>query len=256
MTRKLPARYSSPADPMAADGKRLPPSLTDLVQHPEKRAALEELYGREIATRWITLEREIREILDRELPDSDPGRRASHAGSLAGVIMQDAVWLERLTATRPGKLAKALAAAGKAIQAAQQEIDHLPEAARFGVHMRLLGLDLPPREANLVLSAEMVWHAIGKPDIGLHFRMAGLAEIAEAVADTRAGFQEKAKGNPGKPRVDRLTRHTAAAYEDLTGQPAPHSGTGAGPFYRLLEEVLRLAGLDDASVVDAGRRRR
>jgi hypothetical protein len=256
MAPKLPAQYSPPAGPVVADVKQLLSSYTDIARLPGGRAFLEELYGREFVTRLVTLEAEIRAFLERELPESVPWKRDFCTRVLAHVIATDSIWFATLMAVRPGKNAQALGRASKALRVAQQALDQLPPAARFGTHLRLLERDLPPQQVEKALGAEMVYRTTGRIDVGLNSRMVALAEIAEAVAAARESFQEKARGNPGKPRVDRLTRHTAHVYEELSGQPAPRSGTGAGRFHRLLKEILRLAGLDDASAADAGRRRR
>ncbi len=115
--------------------------------------------------------------------------------------------------------------------------------------MRLLEVDLPGPAARQALSRELVYRTSGTVDAGLNSRKAAVAELARAVAETRDGI--RAAGG-GKHRADRLVRHAADAFEDLTGEAVPVSGTGEGRYPRLVAAVLERAG--SARCVGAGRR--
>jgi hypothetical protein len=214
-------------------------------------ARLAEIFGPEMLARLLDLEGDMADLLARELPETDVDRRAWWAGQLAHVVATDGHWFSALMQPRPAKVAKALDDAHKAAQALLKVLDVLPPAAVFGTHMRLLKIDLPGPAARQALSRELVYRTSVKVDAGLNSRKAAIAELASAAAETRDGMRA---GGGGKHRADRLVRHAADAFEDLTSQAVPVSGTGEGPYPRLVAAILEAAGLRDTSAPDAARR--
>jgi hypothetical protein len=189
-------------------------------------------------------------LLARELPAADANGRAWWAGQLAHVLATDAPWFEGVTRERPSKQAKALARVHDAVRELLRALDALPEGAVFGVHMRLLLLDMDPPAMRQVLGRELAYRTASKVDAGLNRRKAAVAELALAAAETREGM--RASG-AGKHRADRLARHVADAFEAL-GAKATISGSGEGPYPRAVAEILAAAGVKDASAVDVARR--
>jgi hypothetical protein len=227
-------------------------NVTKLVtQYPDARPALEEHFGRETVARLLDLEREMEALLARLFPDADVDRRSSHAALLAYAIATDSSWFAGLMQPRPAKIAKALDNIQKAALALSKAVDELPPAAVFGMHMRLLELDLPPPAMRQVLARELVHRTMENVDAGLNSRKAAVAEIAVAATETRSGIRS---AGAGKHRADRLARRAADAFEDLTGRLATVSGTGEGIYPDLVAVVLEMAGLRDVSAPDAARR--
>jgi hypothetical protein len=231
----MTARPMSPGELVAAGG----------------HARLSEIFGPEMVARLVALERDMAELLARELPAADADQRAWWAGQLAHVVATDGPWFSALMQPRPGKVAKALDDAHKAAQALLKALDELPPAAVFGTHMLLLEIDLAGPAARQALSRELVYRTSVKVDAGLNLPKAAVDELALAMAETRDGI--RAAGG-GKHRADRLVRQAADAFEDLTGEAVPVSGTGEGRYPRLVAAVLERAGLHDVSAPDAARR--
>jgi hypothetical protein len=217
--------------------------------HPIVRHRVGEIVGHEMVARLLDLERDMLALLERELPDADADRRAACAARLALVIATD-VWFSELATVTPGKVDRALAKAHRAARNLLKALDALPPAAEVGVHLRLLGLDMDPPTRRQAFLRERVWRTAGRVDAGLNRRRAGVAEIANAASAMRAGMQGDRGGDP---RVDLLASAAADTYEALKGPP-PRSGTGEGPFYRLVAAVLAQAGLRHVSSRDVALR--
>jgi hypothetical protein len=210
-------------------------------------ARLSEIFGPEMVARLVALEGDKAELLARELPAADAEQRAWWAGQLAHVVATDGPWFSALMQPRPGKVAKALDRAARALLTT---LDELPAAAVFGTHMRLLEVDLPAPAARRVLARELVWRTAGASDAGLNSRKAAVAELALALAETTDGI--RAAGG-GKHRADRLGRHVGDAFQGL-GAAVTVSGTGEGAYPRAVKAVLQAAGLRDASWIDVAKR--
>ena len=131
-------------------------------------ARLSEIFGPEMVARLVALERDMADLLARELPAADADQRAWWAGQLAHVVATDGPWFSALMQPRPGKVAKALNNVHKAAQALLKALDELPSAAVFGTHMRLLEIDLPGPAARQALSRELVYRTSVKVDAGLN----------------------------------------------------------------------------------------
>jgi hypothetical protein len=226
-------------------------TVTKLVaRHPDARSALEERFGREMVARLLDLERDMEALLARELPDADVDLRSSHASLLAHAIATDGSWFAGLMQPRPAKIARALDNFHKIALALLRALDDLPPAAEFGMHMRLLLLDMDPPAMRQVLLRELVYRTAGKSDTGLNRRANGVAEIMVAASETSHGIRE---ARAGKHRAARLARNVGDAFEDA-GAPVTVSGTGEGPYPRVVAAVLEAAGVRDASPVDVARR--
>jgi hypothetical protein len=133
----------------------------------------------------------------------------------------------------------------------EKALEAMPEAAAHSMHRRLLNLDLPGT-AHRIFFYESVLGTLGLGHAGLHARRAALAELAKIADDAREAWRQT---KSGKHRADRLVRHVADAYEALTSEPPPKSGSGEGPFYRIIEYALASVGLEnDVSAADLGRR--
>jgi hypothetical protein len=213
-------------------------------------ARLSEIFGPEMVARLVALERDMTELLARELPAADADQRAWWAGQLAHVAATDRPWFSALMQPRPGKVAKALDDAHRVARALLTTLDELPAAAVFGTHMRLLEVDLPAPAARRVLARELVWRTAGASDAGLNSRKAAVAELALALAETSDGI---CAAGGGKHRADRLGRHVGDAFQGL-GAAVTVSGTGEGAYPRAVKAVLEAAGLRDASWIDVAKR--
>jgi hypothetical protein len=217
--------------------------------HPIVRHRVGEIVGPEMVARLLDLERGMLALLQRELPDTDAGRRVACAERLA-LVLAAAPWFSELATVRPGKVAKALKELHRAARNLLRALDALPPAAAVGVHFRLLGLDLDPPARRQAFLREHVWRTVGRLDAGLNRRQAGVAEIADAASAMRADMQG---GRGGDPWVDHLASAAADTYAVLKG-PVPRSGSGEGPYYRLVAAVLAQAGLRHVSARDVALR--
>jgi hypothetical protein len=216
-------------------------------------------FGPELVARLLDLERDLGALLERELPDADAEQRAWHAALLAHAVVADAPWFATTTQERPTKVAKALRKVDKAARDLLKALDDLPPAGHFGMHMRLLLLDMPPAAMRRAVSLELVYRTSGKGDAGLNRRKAAVAEIALAAMQTHDGaplHEGKSRPDPlgYKPRAEMLTRCVADAYEALTGQLPPVSGSAEGPYYRVVAAVLKVVGLRHDSAPDVALR--
>ena len=232
--------------------RALPPrTLTQTLQDiPGSYGHLAAALGPELVARLLDLERDMGEVLEHELPGADADRRRAWAGQLAFAIATDGTWFAALMQPRPGQVAQKLDKVHQAARALLTAIDDLPSAAVFGMHMRLLEIDLSAPAARQALTRELVFRTIGRVEAGLNRRKAGVAELALAASETRDGFRG---GGGGKPRAERLARHVGDAFEDLNAR-VTISGTGEGAFPRVVKWVLDAARLRDVSAPDAARR--
>jgi hypothetical protein len=208
-------------------------------------------WGDGMVARLLDLERDMLALLERELPEADAERRAAHAWLLAQTIATNRPWFEEIVRERPAKVAKALTKVHRAARDLLKAFDELPPAGTFGMHMRLLWLDLPPSIARRALLGELVHGTIRMVGAGLNSRRAAVAEIALTAAETREGMLAVDRG---KHQANRLVRQAADTYEMLKGEAVPVSGSGEGPYYDMVCAVLKAADLRDASYRDVARR--
>jgi hypothetical protein len=215
------------------------------------RAVLHDLFGPELPAKVAQLEGEMTRLLEDELPDADAEGRRAWAHRLAFVVALDPWFAKVGRGVTPGRVAGALNRVARAARDLQKALHAMPEAAAYSMHRRLLHLDLPGA-ADRIFLAESVLGTLGARDVGLHANRAALAKLLKVADDAREAWRQT---KSGKHCADRLARHVADAYEALTSEPPPKSGSGEGPFYRMIEYALASVGLDnEVSAADLGRR--
>jgi hypothetical protein len=213
---------------------------------------LVEQFGREALARLIDVEREVDELLARELSGADPDQRAWCAAHLALAVVTTGSWWAGISRERPAKQRRAARKAAAAARALLRALDDLPAGVSYGLHLRLLMQQLPPRLAREALHREMVWRTLGKVDLGLNQRRAGIAELVGALEEVGESMGAPDALISSRPET-RIAGIARAAFEAL-GTPLTISGTGEGAWPRVIGALLALAGVHHVSAVDVARR--